>query len=135
MNRRALISLLAFPTLATATQALAQTGGPRGFTAYQTASFATLIQSGATVVVHVHADWCPTCRAQEPTLNSLMGEGAFANVRFVRVNFDTDRDFLTTHRVANQSTILVFRGGQVVARMIGTTNAAEIGAALRRAVT
>jgi thioredoxin 1 len=134
MNRRALITLVVSTALVTATQTLAQTSA-RSFTPYQTASFATLVQSGATVVVHVHADWCPTCRAQQPTLNSLMGESAFANVRFVRVNFDTDRDFLTTHRVANQSTILVFRGGQVVARMIGTTDAAEIGAALRRAVT
>jgi thioredoxin 1 len=57
-----------------------------------------------------------------------------ANVRFVRVNFDQDRDFLRTHGVASQSTILVFRNGRVATRMIGTTNAEELSRSIRRAV-
>ena len=40
----------------------------------------------------------------------------------VRVNFDTDQDFLTAHRVAQQSTILVFKGDREVARVIAETD-------------
>jgi thioredoxin-like negative regulator of GroEL len=79
-----------------------------------------------TVVVHVHADWCPTCRQQAPTLQSMASDPDFADVRFVRVNFDTDKDFLTAHRVAGQSTILVFRGGREVSRFVGVTNAQQL---------
>lgn len=128
MNRRSLLAVLAtLPTLAR--PAVAQS-----FVPYEAAAFSRLIASAAPIVVHVHADWCPTCRAQQPTLQSLARDPALASVRFVRVDFDRDRDFLRAHRVSSQSTILVFRGGRVVTRMIGTTNANELDRAIRRAV-
>ena len=30
--------------------------------------------SGKPVAVHFHADWCPTCKAQEQAFNSLRGD-------------------------------------------------------------
>jgi thioredoxin 1 len=108
--------------LALAATALAVTTAYAQFVPYSAQGFQADV-AARTVVVHVHADWCPTCRQQAPTLQSMASEPGFANVRFVRVNFDTDKEFLTANRVTGQSTILVFRGGREVARFAGVTNA------------
>ena len=96
---------------------------------YEPRSFEEALASGA-VVVHVYADWCPVCRAQKPVLAALAKDQALAGARFVTVDFDKDRQFLRSHRVANQSVILVFRNGQEVARLIGITDAEKIRAGL-----
>lgn len=117
ITRRSALALAA--TLLATTAAIAQ------FVPYSAPQFQSDVTQ-RTVVVHVHADWCPTCRQQAPTLQSMASEPAFANVRFVRVNFDTDKEFLTTNRVTGQSTIIVFRGGREVSRFVGVTNAQQL---------
>ena len=84
--------------------------------------------------MHVYAGWCPVCRAQRPVLEALAREKAFEGVKFVTVDFDKDKEFLRTHRVANQSVILVFKNGQEVARLIGITDADKIRAGLLAAL-
>lgn len=113
-------ALLAFAALAllVAAPALAS----KTFTPYQPAKFNALVQSGAPVVVHVHADWCPTCRRQQPLLDEIFSRPEFGSVATIRVDFDKDTDFRKAHRVNSQSTVLVFKGGKEVARGIGDTS-------------
>ncbi|KLI65081.1 hypothetical protein AAV99_00475 [Aurantiacibacter marinus] len=92
------------------------------WTNYSATSFAAAQQEGRTIVVDVHADWCPTCRAQTPILNELRSDPRLADAIFMRVDFDNDRDFLRAHRIARQSTILVFRDGDEKGRSIAETN-------------
>jgi thioredoxin 1 len=96
---------------------------------YEPRSFEDALASGP-VVVHVYADWCPVCRAQKPVLAALAKDQALAAARFITLDFDKDRQFLRTHRVANQSVILVFKNGQEAARLIGITDAERIRAGL-----
>jgi thioredoxin 1 len=96
---------------------------------YEPRSFEEALASGP-VVVHVYADWCPVCRAQKPVLATLAKDQALAGVKFVTVDFDKERQFLRTYRVANQSVILVFKNGQEAARLIGITDAERIRAGL-----
>ena len=96
MHRRNLLSLFAASALA----ATAGVAFAADFSAYSAPSFDTALKSGAPVIVHVHADWCPTCRAQAPTLKSMTGDPAYAKVTFIRVNFDKDKDFLTSHKIS-----------------------------------
>jgi thiol-disulfide isomerase/thioredoxin len=112
----------------------ASVAGAAPFVAYEAASFEQLRRSAPAVVVHVHADWCPTCRAQAPTLTQLSQDPAYAAIRFVRVDFDRDAAFKREHRVAQQSTIIVFRGGQEVDRLLAVTDPAEIRERIRRGV-
>lgn len=102
---------------------------------YNKASFDKALGSAQAVVVHVHADWCPVCRKQQPTIQSLAADPAMKNVAFVQVDFDNDRDFLKTYKVSNQSTILVFRGGKEVARLNGVTDPDQIKKKLQAAVS
>ena len=81
---------------------------------------------GKTIVVDVYADWCPTCRAQAPILDELRVEKQSSDVVFVKVNYDEHKDFLRQNRIARQSTVLVFKGMDEVARSIAQTNRAQL---------
>jgi thioredoxin 1 len=88
---------------------------------YDATTFPSLLAEGS-VIVHVHAKWCPVCKAQEPALATLSREPTFSGVKFVQVDFDKDKTFLRAYRVANQSVILVFKAGKEVSRLAGVTN-------------
>jgi thiol-disulfide isomerase/thioredoxin len=95
--------------------------------AYSKATFDRAISAGQPVVVHVHADWCPTCRRQQPILQKLSSDGALAGVVTLTASFDNDKAFNQANRVTSQSTIIVFKGGKEVARAAGATDAKVIG--------
>lgn len=100
------------------------------WTQYSAKSFSQAQTSGKKIVVDVHADWCPTCRAQEPTLDALRQDRRLKNVVFIRVDFDKDKEFLRQHRVPRQSTVLVFKGKRETARSIAETRPAQLRAAI-----
>ena len=89
---------------------------------YSEAAFADAQAAGKTIIVDVFADWCPTCRAQKPILDELKAEPKLKDSLFVTVDYDREKAFLRAHRVPRQSTILVFRGGNEVARSVAETD-------------
>ena len=99
-----------------------------GWTPYDAQSFERTRAAKRTLVVDVHADWCPTCRAQAPILDELRKDRRLRNVSFVRVDWDDDKDFVRRYRVARQSTILVFRDGKETDRSIAETDRARLRA-------
>jgi len=111
-------------------------GAHDGFIPYKREVFSEAIASGKTLVVHVHADWCPACKQQVPVLKSMASEKAFSDVAFVRVNYDTQKDFLAENRVPVQSIILVFKDGQRKAaeRIIGVVAADALRERIENAV-
>jgi thiol-disulfide isomerase/thioredoxin len=100
------------------------------WTTYSADAFARAQTSGKTIVVDVHATWCPTCRAQAPILDSLRNEPQLKDAIFVKVDFDTEKAFLRQHRIPRQSTVLVFRGTRETARSIAETRPAQLRAAV-----
>ncbi len=69
-----------------------------------------------------------------PLLQSLMEEKKFANAATFQVQYDTQRDFLKTHGVRWQSTILVFKGAQEKGRSTGDVDKARIRSLMERAL-
>lgn len=106
----------------------------REFSAYQPESFRKQLGSAAPLIVHVHADWCPVCRAQISIMNEAFKDPKFGNVQKVRVDFDKEKQFLTDFRVVRQSTIIVFRGGKEVNRLSYDTDETRIRAVLASAL-
>ena len=100
--------------------------------AFTQANFDALQAAGKPVIVHVHADWCPTCKSQDAILNPLMKSPEFKGVTFLQVNFDDQKDVLKKFNVANQSTIIVFKGGKEVGRSVGDTKATSIDALAKK---
>ncbi|OBV12009.1 thioredoxin family protein [Erythrobacter dokdonensis] len=116
--------------LAAALTVAARAETPAGWQAYDAKAFAAAQAAGTTIVVDVHASWCPTCRAQAPILDELRKERANDKVAFVKVDFDKEKAFLKANRIPRQSTVLVFKGRREVARSIAETDRKRLRAAV-----
>ena len=102
--------------------------------AYTQAVFDKLIQQGQPVLVSIHADWCPTCRAQAPVLSKLLKQNEYQKINALRVDFDQQKDVLKALKVDRQSTLIVFKAGQEVGRSLGDTSEDAIAALLKKAL-
>jgi thioredoxin-like negative regulator of GroEL len=87
---------------------------------------------GKTVVIDFHATWCPTCAAQRPVLEKLIGESEFKNVVAFVADFDSSSEIKKQMKVASQSTIVVFKGNREVARSTGVTNEDDLRTLLKK---
>lgn len=85
------------------------------------------------VAVHFHADWCPTCRAQEKVLQSLQSDKAL-DLTVLVANYDTEKELKKHMKVRAQSTLVVLRGGKETARVVGDTDAGALRQALQSAL-
>ena len=88
---------------------------------------------GKPVALHFHADWCPTCRAQEKTLESMKSEKGL-DLTILTVNYDTEKDLKKRFNVRTQSTMVVLKGTKEVARLAGDTSADSIRGVLKAAL-
>lgn len=99
---------------------------------YSAKTLAELQQAGKPVALHFHADWCPTCRAQEKVFNGWKGDAAVPGTLLV-ANYDSERELKQQYGVRSQSTVIVFKGNKETTRLGGETDAAKLRAALQTA--
>lgn len=85
---------------------------------YSPETLAQLQKSGVQVALHFHADWCPTCKAQEKVFNSLRDDASMPGTLLV-VDFDKERELKSKLNVRTQSTLIVFKGDKEVTRLTG----------------
>ena len=86
--------------------------------------------SGKPVAVHFHADWCPTCKAQEKAFNGLRGDPQLKGITLLVANYDNERELKKAMNVRSQSVVVVFRGSKETARIGGETKPDRIKTAL-----
>ena len=79
--------------------------------AYDMKSFEMLQKEGKPTLVSIHADWCPTCKAQAPIIDELLSMPEFKDFKLVRVNFDTQKDAVKMFKATMQSTLIVYKNG------------------------
>src|SRR6267378_8406163 len=75
-----------------------------------------------TVVVDFFADWCGPCRAVGPILESLSREYA-GRAKFVKVDVDANERLASEYDVQSIPTVIIFRRGQVLDRVVGAAPA------------
>lgn len=97
-------------------------------------TFNQLLTQNKPVVVHVHASWCPVCRAQQKILDELLPKPEYAQLTVFKADFDTEKALLRKYKVRNQSTFLVFKNGKEVDRSTGDTDQASISKLLKEAL-
>lgn len=92
------------------------------------------INSGQTVLLDFAADWCSTCRSQERTINALLeANPAYGEaITIYRVDWDQygGGDLSTQLNVPRRSTLVMFRDGAEVGRIVAGTREADIRALL-----
>ncbi len=77
---------------------------------YDPAAFAAAQKAGQSILVHITAPWCPTCKAQKPIVDSLATKPEFKDLAIFDVDFDTGREALIAFKARSQSTMIVFKG-------------------------
>jgi thioredoxin 1 len=78
-----------------------------------------VLESKGVVVIDFLADWCGPCKALSPVIESLSSE--FEDVSIFKLNVDEEPDVAIKLNVRGLPTIVVFKNGIEVDRLIGNT--------------
>ena len=101
---------------------------------FDKAAFDKALAEGRPVIVDFFADWCPTCKAQKPHVQSLLGEARMKEVTLFIADYDKEKDLKQALRVTQQATFVVFKGGKEVARSTGQTKREDLAALFGKAL-
>ena len=116
--------------LSLAASSLAWAGSQEAYTPQR---FQQLAGEGKPILVAIHADWCPTCKAQKPILHELMTQPEYKDVTELTVDYDNDKTAVQRFKAHMQSTLVAFRGDKEVGRSVGDTTPAGLEALVRKA--
>lgn len=84
------------------------------------------VQNG-TFIIDFWASWCPPCKAMEPVLHQIDSEG-LASV--LKINADEHVEIARKYNVRSLPTLIVFKDGVEVDRIIGAVSREMIVAKL-----
>ncbi len=97
---------------------------------YTPAAFDAAQKSGKSILVEIHAPWCPTCKAQTPILADIEKEPEYKDLVVIHVDFDSQKDAVRRFGARVQSTLIGFKGEKETGRSVGDTAPASIAALL-----
>ena len=90
---------------------------------------AEITKSDKPVLVDFWAVWCGPCQMMAPILHEL--EAEMPDVQIGKVNVDEQMDLARQFRVVSIPTLIIFKNGQEVQRMVGVTSNEELKDALK----
>ena len=77
-----------------------------------------VLKSDTPVLVDVWAPWCGPCRMLAPTVDAISEEYE-GKVKVGKVNTDENPQIATQHQINSIPTMMIFKGGEVVERLVG----------------
>lgn len=83
------------------------------------------------VLVDFWATWCKPCAALEPTI-AEMAERYRGRMDVVALNVDENPDVASNHAVLSLPTLILFRGGAEVERVVGNVRPKKLDKALAK---
>lgn len=89
------------------------------------ANFAEILAGDKPVVVDFWATWCGPCRALAPVVEELASEYEGKAV-VGKCNVDENEDIPMKYGIRNIPTLLFFKGGELVDRLVGAAPKADI---------
>ena len=88
-----------------------------------------VLESSIPVLVDFWAVRCGACQMMAPILHEL--ETEMPDVQIGKVNVDEQMDLARQFRVVSIPTLIIFKNGQEVQRMVGVTSKEELKDALK----
>jgi len=88
-----------------------------------------VLASPLPVLLDVWAPWCVPCRGMEPVIEELAASLS-GRVRVAKLNLDRNPQSAARLRIQGVPTLIVFKGGHEVGRMVGARGKSELMRAL-----
>ncbi len=77
-----------------------------------------VINNSEVTVVDFFADWCGPCRKLSPVMEEIEQELS-GRAKFTKINTDNNVELAQQYQISGIPTLLVFKGGELVERMVG----------------
>jgi thioredoxin 1 len=94
---------------------------------------ASVLDSQKPVVVDFYADWCGPCRMMAPVILQLAGEYG-DRLMFGKLDTDANPGIAMRYQVMGIPTLGLFKGGQMVDRLVGYPGPTGVRSWLDRAI-
>ncbi|MCJ7471493.1 MAG: thioredoxin [Actinobacteria bacterium] len=78
-----------------------------------------VIKSSVPVLVDFWAIWCGPCKLITPELEKLAAEKSSDVLKIGKMNVDENRDTAIKYGISSIPTLLLFKGGDVVKKLVG----------------
>ena len=91
--------------------------------------FEEIIANDNITLIDFYADWCGPCRALSPIIDEIASE--VTGVTIGKINVDTEKDLALQYKVRSIPTMIIFKGGKEINRMVGVLPKEEIIAKIK----
>jgi thioredoxin 1 len=92
-----------------------------------------VLQSNVPVLVDFWAPWCPPCRQIAPVVEQLAGENS-GTIKIGKLNVDEAPASAQNYGVSSIPTLMLFKNGEVVNRLVGLQPKSRLQEAINEVV-
>ena len=90
-----------------------------------------VLKASTPVLVDFWAPWCGPCRAVAPTVDAIAAEFT-GKLKVVKLNTDESGEVAMKYGVTSIPTLMVFKNGDMVDRMLGNRPKSDLAAMVSR---